>query len=371
MIPCANPLAGYQHRRQAILDAVTRVLDRGHYILGSEVAAFEQSFADYCGAAHAIGVNSGTDALILALRALGVGPGDEVITVSQTALATLAAVVACGATPVIVDIEPGYWTLDPAALEPAITAKTRAIVPVHLYGQPADLDAIVGIARRHGIPVVEDCAQATGATYKGRRVGSIGDAGCFSFYPTKNLGALGDGGAVVTSSAELADRVRRLRQYGWDEARNTRDTGVNSRLDEVQAAILNVRLPGLDADNGRRRAIARRYEEHLAALPLELPRARAATEHVYHLYVVASAQRDLLKDALAARGVMAGLHYPRPAHRHSGYDTLCRIPAAGLPVTERLVTGLLSLPMYPELSDAEAGAVVQAVADAVGPGVTP
>jgi dTDP-4-amino-4,6-dideoxygalactose transaminase len=259
--------------------------------------------------------------------------------------------------------------MDPAALEGAITARTRAIVPVHLSGQPADMDAIMAVARRHGLPVIEDCAQAAGARYQGRRVGSIGEAGCFSFYPTKNLAALGDGGAVVTSSAALADRVRRLRQYGWDDQRNTTSTGVNSRLDELQAAILNVRLPFLDEDNGRRRAIADLYDERLAALPMALPRRRSDSEHVYHLYVVASPQRDALKEALAARGVVAGLHYPVPAHRHSGYDALCRLPAAGLPVTEQLVSELLSLPMFPELDAMATDTVVEAALAAAQTGM--
>jgi dTDP-4-amino-4,6-dideoxygalactose transaminase len=353
MIPCANPLAQYLSRRQQILDAVTRVLDSGHYILGPEVEAFETAFAAYCGVEHAIGVASGTDALMLALRGLGIGPGDEVITVSHTAVATVAAVLAAGATPVLVDVEPDYWTIDPEAARRAITARTRAIIPVHLYGQPADMAAIMAIAGEHGLSVIEDCAQAVGAQYRGLRVGSVGDAGCFSFYPTKNLGAIGDGGAVVTKRTDVAARVRRLRQYGWDEHRATEAPGVNSRLDALQAAILGVKLPRLEADNARRREIAARYTEGLAGLPIDSPRARPHTSHVYHLYVIACEERDRLKQRLADADVVAGVHYPVPAHAHPGYDGKCRIGPGGLGLTDRLVGRILSLPMYPEMSAAD------------------
>jgi dTDP-3-amino-3,4,6-trideoxy-alpha-D-glucose transaminase len=310
MIPCANPLAQYLTHKNEILEALHRVLEAGQYMLGSEVSAFESSFASYCGVDHAVGVNSGTDALVLTLRGLGIGAGDEVITVSHTALATVAAVLATGATPVLVDVEPDYWTMQTAGLERAITARTRAVIPVHLYGQPSDLSGILAIARTHGLFVIEDCAQAAGADYKGQRVGSFGDAACFSFYPTKNLGAIGDGGAIVTRDAAFAERVRRLRQYGWNDARETEEPGLNSRLDVVQAAILRVKLPSLDRDNARRQYIARIYDEGLAALPIVRPARRPGSTHVFHLYVVASPGRDRIKDVLVARGVGAGVHYP-------------------------------------------------------------
>lgn len=361
MIPCANPLAQYQSHKEEILETVKRVLEGGTYILGPEVDKFEKSFATYCGVDHAIGVNSGTDALILALRALDIGSGDEVITVSHTALATVAAIIASGATPVLVDIEPVYYTMDLQCLQRAITPKTKAVIPVHLYGQPADMDAIMKIAREHGLFVIEDCAQATGAIYKGMRVGSIGDAGCFSFYPTKNLGAIGDGGMVVTRNAKLAQRIRRLRQYGWDEKRTTEEPGLNSRLDEIQAAILNVKLKSLDEDNARRRRIAQLYNDALTGLAIVLPLERPDTTHVYHLYVIVSEERDRLKMRLAESSVFAAVHYPVPGHLHVGYDGRCQLPSTGLPVTERALGNILSLPMYPELTPMQVTRVTELV----------
>lgn len=361
MIPCAKPLAQYQSHKEEILDAIKGVLEGGNYILGPEVEKFEKSFAAYCGVDYAVGVNSGTDALILSLRALDVGQGDEVITVSHTAVATVAAIIACGATPVLVDIEPAYYTMHPQCFQQAITPRTKAVIPVHLYGQPADMEAVMEIAREHGLFVIEDCAQATGATYKGRRVGSIGHAGCFSFYPTKNLGAIGDGGMVVTGNASLSKRIRRLRQYGWDENRATEEPGLNSRLGEIQAAILNVKLKSLDMDNARRRGIAQMYNEGLAGLPMTLPKERSDSMHVYHLYVIASEERDRLKETLAETGVFAGVHYPIPGHLHGGYDWRCRLPDMGLPVTERARGNILSLPMYPELTAMQATRVTEAV----------
>ena len=350
MILCANPLAQFQSHQEEILATVKRVLEGGNYVFGPETKRFEKSFAIYCQADHAVGVNSGTDALILALRALGVGPGDQVITVSHTAIATVAAIIASGATPVLVDVDFVTYTMDPKCLSEAIGPRTRAVIPVHLYGQPADMDSIMGIAREAGLFVVEDCAQATGALYKGARVGSIGDAGCFSFYPTKNLGALGDGGMVVTRNANLAEKIRRLRQYGWDENRATGEPGLNSRLDEIQAAILGVKLKTLDEDNARRRAIAQTYNDSLAGLPVGLPREHPDTTHVYHLYVISSRERDQLKRRLSDSGVLAGTHYSVPAHLHGGYDRRVVKPPAGFPVTDALVASVLSLPMYPELT---------------------
>lgn len=361
MIPFAQPLAQYRAHKGAIDTAIARVLDSGGYIMGREVDDFERAFASYCGAAQAIGVGSGTDALTLTLKALGIGAGDEVVTVSHTAIATVAAVLAAGALPVLADIDPVFYTLDPASLARAFTARTKAVIAVHLYGQPVDLDAVAAVTARAGIPLIEDCAQAAGADWHGRKLGSVGHVGCFSFFPTKNLGAIGDGGMVVTSDAALAQRLVRIRQYGWDAARHTDTIGVNSRLDPLQAAILAAKLPHLDADNARRAALAARYHAGLAGLPLTLPAARANARHAYHLYVVACDDRDTLKADLAAAGIDAGIHYPLPAHRHGGYAARVRVAPGGLPVTEALAGRILSLPLYPELADAEADRVIAAV----------
>ena len=361
MIPLAAPVTQYRAHAEAIQAAIARVLESGQYILGGEVAAFEQAFADYCGGAHAVGVASGTDALILSLKALGIGPGDEVITVSHTAVATVAGVLATGAAPVLIDVDETYMTLDASAIDAATTPRTKALIAVHLYGQAADLDAILGSARRQGIPVIEDCAQAVGGRYGARRLGSIGDIGCFSFYPTKNLGAIGDGGLVLTADAKIAARVRRLRQYGWDDMRETHEAGVNSRLDPIQAAILRVKLAHLDADNARRAAIARRYDAGLAGLPMVAPKTRPGVDHAYHLYVVASVHRDGLMKYLSDRQIGCAVHYPLPAHLQRGYGERAVLPRDGLPVTERLCKRILSLPMYPELSDADVERVIKTV----------
>lgn len=361
MITCGNPRAQYKTHRAAIDDAIRRVLESGRYILGEEVRAFEEEFASYVGVRHAIGVGSGTEALHLALAACGIGAGDEVITVAHTAVATVAAIELCGATPVFVDIEPDYFTLDPNELESVITARTRAIIPVHLYGQPADLGAITAVAERRGIRVIEDCAQAHGATYRGKRVGSWGDLACFSFYPTKNLGAIGDAGAVTTNNAELAEKVRYLREYGWAERNVSQMSGWNSRLDELQAAILRVKLRFLDTDNERRRRIASLYDELLAESDLTLPRRREDATHVFHLYVVRSSERDDLLKRLEANGVGAMIHYPAPVHQQPAYIGK-NIFADGLTHTEQICREILSLPIYPELTDEE----VEKVAEACG-----
>lgn len=353
MIPWACPAAQYETHKNAIEAAIARVLDSGTYVLGPEVERFERAFADYCDLAHAIGTGSGTDALFLALRSLGIGLGDEVITVSHTALATVAAIIATGATPVLVDVDAVFYTMDPARIEEAVGPRTKAIVAVHLYGQSADLEPIGAIAKRHQLRLIEDCAQAAGARYRGRRVGSIGDLACFSFYPTKNLGAIGDGGMVTTRDAALASRVRRLHQYGWNEDRETDDVGVNSRLDSLQAAILGAKLPHLEADNARRAAIAARYGEGLSALPLALPATAKGCTHVYYLYVVACDERNALMKHLGRHGIGYGIHYPVPVHLQKGYAERVRIPERGLIVTERLVQRIVSLPIYPELGDAE------------------
>jgi dTDP-4-amino-4,6-dideoxygalactose transaminase len=360
MIPLASPLAQYRTHQRAIETAISRVLESGVYILGGEVESFERAFADYCATDHAVGVASGTDALIMALRALGIGPGNEVITVSHTAVATVAAVLAAGAAPVLIDIDPILYTIDPSQIEQALSPRTKAIIAVHLYGQPVDMDAIMAIAKRRGLRVIEDCAQSVGARYGNRRVGSIGDIGCFSFYPTKNLGAIGDGGMVTTQNAAFASRIRRLRQYGWDDSRETNESGLNSRLDPLQAAILHAKLPQLDANNVRRAAIAKKYERGLADLQLTLPATRQQTQHVYHLYVIASDDRDGLMAHLADQKVGSAVHYPVPVHRQKGYSERMRVPSKGLPVTDTIVRRILTLPLYPELGDDEVDCVIAA-----------
>jgi dTDP-4-amino-4,6-dideoxygalactose transaminase len=346
---------------RAELDAaVTRVIDSGWYILGPEVRAFEEAFAAFCAARYCIGVANGTEALQLALTALGVGSGDEVITVANAGIYQAITIVAVGARPVFVDVDASSHTMDPAALAAAITPRTRAIMPVHLYGRMADMDAIMAVADRYGIPVIEDCAQAHGATWRGKPAGSIGALGCFSFYPTKNLGALGDGGAIATNDETLAEKVRRLRQYGWERKYYTRDAGgLNSRLDELQAAILTVKLRHLPAWNARRRAIAAQYRTLLADTGLILPEAPPDGDHVYHLYVVHTSARDVLQAGLRDEGIGTDIHYPLPAHRQPTYASFA--PPGGLPTTERLAQEILSLPMFPELTDNEVHAVAAAV----------
>ncbi len=364
-ILCANPLEQYRAHRPAIDGAVARVLAGGRYVLGPETEAFECEFASYLGLSHAIGVANGTDALHVALRALGVGPGDEVVTVAHTAVATVSAIELAGATPVLVDIDPVTFTIDPAAMERAITPRTRAVIAVHIYGHPADMDSILAICRPRGIRVVEDCAQSHGARLGGRMAGTMGDIAAFSFYPTKNLGAIGDGGGIATNDGELARRCRLLREYGWARRYVSEVSGFNSRLDELQAAILRVKLPSLDADNDRRRAIAAVYAENLRGVDgIELPTERAGAHHVFHLYATLVERRDQVLGALKANGVLAGIHYPVPIHKQPAYSGG---PAAAdsLPVTERVARQELSLPMYPELSLGDAHRVCHAVRAAI------
>ncbi len=368
VIPVTDPGAQYLVFREQIEIAIKRVLDSGYYILGPEVEAFESEFAEYIGTQFAIGVANGTDALSLALRALDIGPGDEVITVSHTAVATVAAIEQAGATPVLIDVEPGFLTLDPALLEQALTKQTRAVVPVHLYGQPADIARIQDFCNAHGLALVEDVSQAHGARYNGRRLGSFGDIAVFSCYPTKNLGALGDAGIVVTDDPALADRVRRLRQYGWVDRNFSIEQGVNSRLDEVQAAILRVKLPYLDAGNERRREIACSYSEAFRGSRIEVPLVRDNNEHVFHLYVVQVDDRDDVRDRLAAASVQTAIHYPLPIHRQPAYLDRVRI-ATSMSVTNRAAGQILSLPVFPELSAEKSNFVARATAMVVSPDV--
>ncbi len=326
-----------------IQPAVERVMASGWFILGPEVAAFEQEFAAYHGVKHAVGVANGTDAIELALRVASVGPGDEVITVSHTAVATVCAIEQAGAVPVLVDIDPQSFTIDPAAIEAAITPRTRAIIPVHLYGHPAAIAPISEIAARHNLLLIEDCAQAHGARSNGQLVGTFGHLAAFSFYPTKNLGAYGDGGAILTNDDRFAERLRRLRSYGQTQRYIHAERGVNSRLDELQAAILRVKLRHLDEHNQQRRQIARIYDTHLREVmtPTEAP----DVHHVYHLYVVRHGARDALMQALAQQGVGTLIHYPVPVHLQDAYDDLGYRPGS-LPVTEQTAREILSLPMY-------------------------
>ncbi len=362
-IPIGDLKRQYEAIKPELDAAASRVLASGWYILGAEVRAFEAAFAEFCGVRHTIGVGNGTEALYLALAALGVGAGDEVITVANAAIYEPLTILQTGARPVFVDVDERSYTMEPELLEAAITPRTRAIMPVHLYGRLADMNAIMDVAQRHGLPVIEDCAQAHGAALNGRKAGGIGTFGCFSFYPSKNLGALGDGGAIVTDDSDLAAKLRRLREYGWQERYYTTDAGgINSRLDEIQAALLHVKLRYLAPWNERRRAIARRYNELLADTGLVLPDL-IDERHVYHLYVVRTANRDRLQAGLRERGIGAVVHYPLPAHLQPVYQGLAA--PGSLPVTERLAHEVLSLPIYPELTDAEVDAVAAAVREAL------
>jgi dTDP-4-amino-4,6-dideoxygalactose transaminase len=363
-IPQADPRASYMAQKKPIDRAVKRVLAGGRYILDGEVAGFEREFAAYVGAGFGVGVASGTDALVLALRALDLRPGDFVAAPSHTAIATVAAIELAGLKPLLLDIEPGTFTLDPRALERALAhppGRIAAVIPVHLYGQAADLPAILELTQKRGIRVIEDCAQSHGAKLEARRLGSFGDLACFSFYPTKNLGALGDGGLVATSDKRHAARLRELREYGWTLRRLSNLPGMNSRLDELQAAILRVKLRRLDANNARRQRIAMRYEQGLGKTGLVLPARRERATHVFHQYVVRSPRRDDLRAGLAHEGIGTGVHYPVPVHLQPAYQGRIALGAGGLAETEKAAREVLSLPMFPELSVRDAARVVAAV----------
>jgi dTDP-4-amino-4,6-dideoxygalactose transaminase len=353
-------------QREEIDRALAAVLDSGRFVLGTMGTRFEEQFAELCDVAHGVGVASGTDAIEVALRGIGVGPGDEVVTQANTCVPTVAAIVRAGATPVLCDAEPDSARMDPSSLETAVGPRTRAVIPVHLYGQCADLERIGRIASAAGVELVEDCAQAHAATFDGRGAGSVGRAGCFSFYPSKNLGALGDGGLVVTSDSDLAEQMRGLRTYGPIGESGHRGRGVNSRLDELQAAVLLAKLPRLAAWTARRRAIAARYDTVLGELDrsdvrplLRDPRA----EHVFHLYVVRASARDACRAALRERGVETIVHYPLPIHGHETYRELGQSPVS-LAGAERLADEVVSLPLNPQMSDAEIDLVAEAVAEA-------
>lgn len=360
MILCANPAAQFQSHQAEIEAAVARVFLSNRYILGPEVEALEQEFSDFIGTRKAIGVANGTDAIEIALRALDIGRGHEVITVSHTAVATVAAIEAAGATPVLVDVDPRYYTLDPAQLGEVITANTRAVIAVHLYGQAADMDAIGEFCQRHKLALIEDVAQAHGARWRGRRLGSIGRVGCFSCYPTKNLGAIGDAGLITTNDEALAQKIRMVREYGWQQRNASDFPGRNSRLDELQAAILRVKLRHLDADNDKRRALAAQYSGLLDRQVMQIPEMRAEAEHVFHLYVVKTRCREEIINRLKAADIHPGIHYPVPVHRQAAYEGRIRT-ASSMQATEALAGEILSLPLYPELAPEQVAAVVRAL----------
>lgn len=359
--PLLDLAVQYKNLRNELMLAVEDVMDRSDFILGKEVGRFEREFARFCEADHGIGVSNGTDALHLALRALDIGPGDEVITAANTFAATACAIRHAGATPVLVDVDPVDYNLDVNLLEDAIGPKTKAIIPVHIYGQPAEMNDVMSIARKHELKVIEDACQAHGARYDGRRVGSIGDAGCFSFYPGKNLGAYGDGGAVVTNDEALAERVRRLRNYGQRSKHDHVELGFNARLDTIQAAVLLVKLNYLEQWNESRRRVARQYAELLEDADVVLPVEKPEVYHVYHLYVVQHENRDELLAKLKEREIFCGIHYPRPLHLLSPFASARTVPE-GVPVSAEAAKRIVSLPIFPEITDEQ----IREVAAAVG-----
>lgn len=365
-IPQADPKAGYLAQKEALDAAAARVLAGGRYVLGPETQGFEREFAAYLGCRFAIGVASGTEALVLALKALQLAPGDYVATVSHTAVATVAAIELAGARPLLIDIDPRTLTLDAAEFARALAkppGRIAAVIPVHLYGLAADLRAILDLAREHEVRVIEDCAQSHGALLAGKRLGSFGDLAAFSFYPTKNLGAFGDGGAVATNAPDLAARLAELREYGWRERYVSHLAGMNSRLDELQAAFLRVKLRRLDVDNASRQAIAGAYDEGLRGLGLDLPARRAGATHVFHQYVVRTRRRDALQAELKTRGIGTNIHYPQPVHLQPAYRGRVAMGPSGLQESERAAREVLSLPMLPQLREEQVARVIAAMTE--------
>jgi dTDP-4-amino-4,6-dideoxygalactose transaminase len=363
-VPFLDLQAQYRGIRSELVDAVIDAADSTRYALGPQVTDFEERFADYTGSSHCVAVNSGTSALHLALITAGVGPGDEVITVPMTFIATTWAISYVGATPVFVDVNPVTYTMDVDQVESRITPKTKAILPVHLYGQPADIAPLLEIGARHGIPVIEDAAQAHGATYRDGPAGSWGLLGCFSFYPGKNLGAAGEGGAIVTNDGAIAERLRALRDHAQSERYHHEELGFNYRMDAIQGAVLGVKLQHLDSWITSRRAHAATYGVLLAGLPLQLPIEASDRQHAWHLYVVLTPERDRLQTELNAVGISTGLHYPIPVHLQRAYAHLGH-QAGDFPVAERVAAECVSLPMYPELSRDQVQAVAWALSDSL------
>jgi len=369
MIPLVDLKAQYASIKSEVDAAVESVLESGQFILGSEVAAFEEEFAAYCQARYAVGVNSGTSALHLSMLAAGIGPGDEVITVPFTFVATVSAICYTGARPILVDVDPRSFNMNPAAVENAITARTKAIVPVHLYGQPADMDPILAVARKHELVVIEDACQAHGAEYNGRRVGGLSDAGCFSFYPGKNLGAYGEGGMVVTNNAEHARTIRMLRDWGAEKKYHHVLKGYNYRLEALQGAVLRVKLRYLEAWTEARRAIAERYDKLFAGSGMPTPEAMSYARHVYHVYAIRVKNRQRFQDDLSRQGVQTGIHYPHPVHTLPAFADL-GYRLGDFACSEQAADEVLSLPMFPELTASQTQRVVDAVcatAESLGP----
>jgi dTDP-4-amino-4,6-dideoxygalactose transaminase len=367
IVPQANPGAGYLAQKKEIDAAIARVLSSGRFVLDSEGVAFEREFAKWLGTPHAVACASGTDALILLLRGLGIGVGSSVVTVSHTSVATITAIEIVGAVPILVDIEPDYYTMDPMDLE-AVLARVprdvppiRAIIPVHLYGQPANMTRLLDVCRRHELVLIEDCSQAHGARYQGHKVGTSADGAAFSLYPTKNLGCLGDGGVLATRNAEVSDRITGLRQYGWRKRMISTEVGMNSRLDEIQAAILRVRLGRLDSANARRESIAAAYDEALACSSLRPPARRPGAQHVFHQYVIRPANRAAVQSHLHALGIGTAVHYPVPIHRQPAYAGRVALGPSGCRVTDSIAGQILSMPIYPELTDGEVDFVCKAL----------
>ncbi len=361
MIPLVDLRAQYRGLKPEIDAAIAEVLASAQFVLGPAVEAFERDFAAYCGTTHAVAVNSGTSALHIALLAAGVRPGDDVITVPFTFVATIAAIEYAGARPVLVDIEPDYATIDASAIERAVTPRTRAVVPVHLFGQPADMEAVLAVARRHNLAVVEDACQAHGAEYRGRRVGGIGDIGCFSFYPGKNLGAYGEGGAAVTNNPAHAETMRLLRSWGEKTRYEHQVKGFNYRMDGIQGAILGVKLRHLERWTEARRAHAAVYRRLLTERGIQTPVERPDVRHVYHLFTLRLPQRDAWRDRLSALQIQTGIHYPIPVHLQPAYRELGYGPG-DFPVAERLAREVLSVPIFPEMTTAQVETVAEALA---------
>ncbi|MDP1544942.1 MAG: DegT/DnrJ/EryC1/StrS family aminotransferase [Anaerolineales bacterium] len=365
MIPLVDLTAQYHSIKKEIDAAVLSTLESGHFILGPTVSKFEESIASYLGVKHAIGLASGTDALVIAMRALNIGAGDEVIIPAYTFFATAGTVMSVGAKPVFVDVDPQSYQIDVSRIKAVITPRTKAIIPVHLYGHPSEMDPILEIAREHNLKVIEDNAQAFGAEYKGKKTGSLGEIGCLSFFPTKNLGAFGDGGGVVTDDDALAERMRMLRTHGWKKKYYSEEVGYNSRLDAMQAAILQAKLPHIDAWNDRRRELSHRYTEKLISSGLVTPVEREWGRHVYHLYIVRSSKRVELQSFLKDRGIASEVYYPLPPHlavpcRHFGYKE------GDFPHAEKAANETFALPLYPELTESQQDEVVAGVMEMTG-----
>jgi dTDP-4-amino-4,6-dideoxygalactose transaminase len=365
MIYTANPSAQFLAHQSEIEEAVLNVMRGNSYILGEEVSALENEFAAYIGTTEAIGVANGTDALELSLRALNISPGDEVITVSHTAVATVASIESAGAVPVLVDIEANFFTMDASKLAGVFSNKTKAVIVVHLYGQSADMNAIQVFCKKNKLALIEDVSQAHGATWNGKRLGSIGDIACFSCYPTKNLGALGDAGLVTTNNSELAERVRALREYGWVKGRYISEfPGRNSRLDELQAAVLRVKLKYLDDSNHKRTELARKYNEAFKDQScIQTPKVRVGADHVFHLYVVNINNRNIIIERLQQKGIYVGIHYPLPIHLQPGY--IGRVKTSLMKNTETISKQILSLPMFPEFKVSDQTSVIEAIKEAL------